>query len=68
MSRVASPYSGSRRRSPLQRVPVLMTPDEIAEIDRWGVKHVGNRAAAIRALVKAGLRVLEPQLDSPAEG
>lgn len=40
-----------------QRVPVMMSEDEVAAIDAWRFDNrVGTRSEAIRLLCKAGLK------------
>jgi metal-responsive CopG/Arc/MetJ family transcriptional regulator len=41
-----------------QRIPVMMSSDEVAAIDEWRRKHpnVSSRSEAIRRLVELGLK------------
>jgi metal-responsive CopG/Arc/MetJ family transcriptional regulator len=39
-----------------ERIQILMTPAELAEIDTWGfAHHIRSRGEVIRRLVKLGL-------------
>lgn len=56
MASKIDPYRVNRDVTQLKRISVMMSEEEIARIDAWGVPaEMTSRSVAIRELVKAGL-------------
>lgn len=62
-------YRRLNARKPTERVVFLMTTDELADLDGWGVPAgMQSRAEAIRTLIQKGLAVARQDAEKGGDG